>query len=85
MDGGDHPGATSVFDLGPNEVVELARRVREQGTTGAGAEIADPPRYLIGVADVPLSDPYIPRSSKRSSMRAATRCGHDRVRRRQVR
>ncbi len=60
MDGGDHPGATSVFDLGPNEVVELARRIREQGTTGAGAEIADPPRYLIGVADVPLSEPYDP-------------------------
>ena len=31
-----------------------------RATTGAGAEIADPPRYLIGVADVPLSDPYDP-------------------------
>src|SRR5262249_59179707 len=25
-----------------------------------GAELADPPRYLIGVADVPLADPYDP-------------------------
>jgi methylenetetrahydrofolate reductase (NADPH) len=49
-----------VFDLGTNEVVALARRIRDEGTTGAGAEIADPPRYLIGVADVPLSDPYDP-------------------------
>ena len=60
MDVGDHPDARSVFDLGPNEVVALARRIRDEGTTGAGAEIADPPRYLIGVADVPLSDPYDP-------------------------
>jgi methylenetetrahydrofolate reductase (NADPH) len=60
MDVGDHPDARSVFDLGTNEVVALARRIRDEGTTGAGAEIADPPRYLIGVADVPLSDPYDP-------------------------
>ncbi len=57
---GDHPDAKPVFDLGPNEVVALARRIRDEGTTGAGAEIAAPPRYLIGVADVPLADPYDP-------------------------
>jgi len=60
MDVGDHPDAKPVFDLKPNEVVALARRIRDEGTTGAGAEIADPPRYLIGVADVPLADPYDP-------------------------
>lgn len=60
MQVGDHPDAKAVFDLGPNEVVALARRIRDEGTTGAGAEIADPPRYLIGVADVPLSEPYEP-------------------------
>jgi len=60
MDVGDHPDAKPVFDLGPDQVVQLARRIREEGITGAGAEIADPPRYLIGVADVPLSDLYDP-------------------------
>jgi methylenetetrahydrofolate reductase (NADPH) len=60
MNVGDHPDAKAVFDLGPNEVVALARRIRDEGTTGAGAEISDPPRYLIGVADVPLSHPYDP-------------------------
>jgi methylenetetrahydrofolate reductase (NADPH) len=60
MEIGDHPDAEPVFDLGPNEVVELARRIRDEGTTGAGAVIADPPRYLIGVADVPLADTYDP-------------------------
>ncbi|MGH2680889.1 MAG: methylenetetrahydrofolate reductase [Actinomycetota bacterium] len=57
---GDHPDAEPVFDLRPNDVVALARRIREEGTTGSGAEIADPPRYLLGVADVPLADPYDP-------------------------
>ncbi|HEX5937396.1 MAG TPA: methylenetetrahydrofolate reductase [Actinomycetota bacterium] len=57
---GDHPDATPVFDLTSNEIVALVRRIRDEGTTGAGAEIADPPGYLIGVADVPLADPYDP-------------------------
>jgi methylenetetrahydrofolate reductase (NADPH) len=60
MEVGDHPDAKSVFDLASNEAVALARRIRDEGTTSAGAEIADPPRYLIGVADVPLSDAYDP-------------------------
>ena len=57
---GDHPDARPVFDLVANEAVALARRIRDEGTTGAGVEIADPPRYLIGVADVPFADPYEP-------------------------
>lgn len=57
---GDHPDAHPVFDLGSNDVVALARRIRDEGTTGSGAEIVDPPRYLIGVADVPLAHPYDP-------------------------
>jgi methylenetetrahydrofolate reductase (NADPH) len=57
---GDHPEAAPVFDLGPNEVVALARRLRDEGTTSAGTDIDDPPRFLIGVADVPLADPYDP-------------------------
>ncbi len=57
---GDHPDAALVNDLSVLEVVSLARRMREEGTTLSGAEIAEPPRYLIGVADMPLADPYDP-------------------------
>ena len=57
---GDHPDATVVNDLTVHEMVGLARRLREEGTTLSGAEVEDPPRYLIGVADVPLADPYEP-------------------------
>jgi methylenetetrahydrofolate reductase (NADPH) len=57
---GDHPDAVVVGDLTVTDVVALARRLRDDGTSLAGAELADPPRYLIGVADVPLADPYDP-------------------------
>jgi methylenetetrahydrofolate reductase (NADPH) len=57
---GDHPEAAVVNDLTVNEMVGLAKRLREDGTTLAGVEMVDPPRYLIGVADVPLADPYDP-------------------------
>jgi methylenetetrahydrofolate reductase (NADPH) len=57
---GDHPDAKVVADIAVEELVALARRMRDEGLTSAGAEIADPPRYLIGVADVPLADPYDP-------------------------
>jgi methylenetetrahydrofolate reductase (NADPH) len=57
---GDHPEASAVNDLSVTEMVALARRMREEGTTLAGAELVEPPRFLIGVADVPLADPYDP-------------------------
>lgn len=58
--GGDHPDATEVGDLTVEELVALARRMREEGTSLTGAELADPPRFLVGVADAPLADPYLP-------------------------
>ena len=57
---GDHVDAKVVGDLDVTQSIALARRMREQGTTLAGAELVDPPRFLIGVADVPLADPYDP-------------------------
>lgn len=58
--GGDHPEATEVGDLTVEELVALARRMREEGTSLTGTELADPPRFLVGVADAPLADPYLP-------------------------
>lgn len=57
---GDHPEAVAVQDLDVLEAVRLARRLRDEGLTLGGSEVADPPRYLIGVADMPLADPYDP-------------------------
>ncbi len=55
---GDHPGAAVVNDLSVPEVVAMTRRLRDDGVTMSGAEVDDPPRFLIGVADLPLADPY---------------------------
>ena len=55
---GDHADAKAVFDLGPEALVAFARRMRDEGTTLAGAEVTEPPRFLIGVADAPLAEPY---------------------------
>jgi methylenetetrahydrofolate reductase (NADPH) len=60
IDRGDDPAAKPVFDLTTEEIVALARRIRDEGTTSGGMAIADPPRYRIGVADVPFADPYDP-------------------------
>jgi methylenetetrahydrofolate reductase (NADPH) len=57
---GDHPEAMAVHDLDVLDAVRLARRLRDEGLTLDGGEIADPPRYLIGVADSPLAVPYDP-------------------------
>jgi len=55
---GDHPDANVVNDLSVLDAVGLVRRLREEGVTMSGAEVDDPPRYLIGVADLPLAEPY---------------------------
>ena len=57
---GDHADATTVGDLDVHAVIGLARRMREEGTSLAGTTLDDPPRFLIGVADVPLTDSYDP-------------------------
>ncbi len=57
---GDHPGAAAVHDLDVLEAVRLAKRLRDEGLTLGGSEVGDPPRYLIGVAEMPLANPYDP-------------------------
>ena len=57
---GDEPDAASVSDVTVLDVIRSARRLREAGVTSAGVDLADPPRYLIGVAEVPFADPYDP-------------------------
>jgi methylenetetrahydrofolate reductase (NADPH) len=57
---GDDPEAMTVNDLSVLEIVAGVRRLRDEGVAPNGAEIADPPRYTIGVAEMPLADPYDP-------------------------
>ncbi len=55
---GDHPDAKEVFDLTVLELIRLAAALRAEGRLLSGAVIDPPPRFFIGVADVPLADGY---------------------------
>jgi 5,10-methylenetetrahydrofolate reductase len=55
---GDHPGAKQVFDLTVLELIKLASDLRAEGRLLSGAVIDSPPRFFIGVADVPLAEGY---------------------------
>jgi 5,10-methylenetetrahydrofolate reductase len=57
---GDQPDAVTVKDLTVEDLVRLAAGLRDTGRLPSGAGIADPPRYFIGVADVPLAEAYDP-------------------------
>jgi 5,10-methylenetetrahydrofolate reductase len=55
---GDHPGARGVYDLEVMELIGLAAGLRRDGRLLSGAHVESPPRYFIGVADVPLAPHY---------------------------
>lgn len=57
---GDDPDALTVNDVSVLDVVTGVRRLRDEGLTMGGAEISDPPRFAIGVAEMPMADPYDP-------------------------
>jgi methylenetetrahydrofolate reductase (NADPH) len=57
---GDEPEASFVGDIGLLELVSLVADLREHGRLPSGAEISDPPRYFVGVADTPLVERYDP-------------------------
>ena len=57
---GDEPEATNVADVSVLEMVAGVRRMCEEGVSASGVELSSPPRFLIGVAELPLADPYDP-------------------------
>jgi methylenetetrahydrofolate reductase (NADPH) len=68
---GDHPEADAVYDLSVLELVSLATGLRAEGRLHSGAVIERPPRYFVGVADVPLSDGYDFRRLEQKAERGA--------------
>jgi methylenetetrahydrofolate reductase (NADPH) len=62
---GDHPDAARVDDIDLLGSIGLVRQLRDEGRTLGGSEIADPPRFLVGAADMPMADPYEPERLER--------------------
>jgi methylenetetrahydrofolate reductase (NADPH) len=55
---GDHPEAKAVGDLSVVDLVGLVRRLRDEGRFLSGGSAEAPPRFFVGVADVPLAPGY---------------------------
>lgn len=55
---GDHPDARAVFDLDVLDLISLVTGLRDDGRLASGAQIDEPPRYFVGVADTPLTRTY---------------------------
>jgi len=68
---GDEPQAKGVFDLDAIGVMSLAQRMRDEGKTASGRELASRPRFLIGGVDAPFDPPHDWRPDKLAARAAA--------------
>lgn len=55
---GDHPTAKGVYDLDSIGLIDLVRRLRDEGRTLSGEEVEGRPRLFIGAAENPFADPF---------------------------
>ncbi len=56
---GDHPEAKGVFDLDSIQLLDMVRRMRDEGKFQSGGEIKGPrPRFFLGAAANPFADPF---------------------------
>jgi len=54
---GDQPEAKPVFDLDPRQLLETARRLRDQGELPSGRKIGGRADFFLGAADNPIDPP----------------------------
>jgi len=62
---GNHPTSKNVFDIDSVQLIEIVRRMRDEGIFANGEEIRNakkapimPPRFFIGAAANPFGDPF---------------------------
>ena len=55
---GDHPMAANVHDIDSIQMIQMVRRMRDEGLFQGGAEIKSPPKMFIGAAANPFADPF---------------------------
>jgi len=55
---GDHPMAKGVFDLDSIQLVQMVKKMRDEGKFQGGADIDTPPKMFIGAAANPFADPF---------------------------
>ncbi len=55
---GDHPKAKGVFDIDSVQLIQMVKRMRDEGLFMGGEEIDGPPRLFIGAAANPFGEPF---------------------------
>src|SRR5689334_4135556 len=53
----DQPDTTPVFDLGSSQLLETARRLRDQGQLPSGRKVTGRADFFLGAADMPIDPP----------------------------
>ena len=54
---GDDPQAKNVFDLDSIQLIQLVKRMRDEGMFPSGKKIEGPPKMFIGAAENPFAEP----------------------------
>jgi methylenetetrahydrofolate reductase (NADPH) len=55
---GNHPGAKNVYDVDSIQLIDMVRRMRDDGKVESGDDIDGVPRMFIGAAANPFGDPF---------------------------
>jgi methylenetetrahydrofolate reductase (NADPH) len=55
---GDHPNSKGVFDIDSIQLIDMVRRMRDEGKFLSGEEIDVPPKIFIGAAANPFGEPF---------------------------
>src|ERR1700694_5090525 len=54
---GDQPDTKPVFDVDSKTLIEIARRLRDEGTLPTGRKVSGKAAFFIGAADMPIDPP----------------------------
>ena len=55
---GDHPQAKGVFDIDSMQLIQMVKKMRDEGKFLSGSELEEPPKIFIGAAANPFADPF---------------------------
>jgi len=55
---GDHPQSASVFDIDSMQLIQMVRRMRDEGLFLSGEQISEPPKMFVGCAANPFAEPF---------------------------
>ena len=65
---GDHPQAKNVFDIDSIQLLQIGRRMRDEGKFQSGEDVDGRPQLVLGAAANPFADPFqirVPRLAKK--------------------